>query len=203
MAVIKSGASTDQLTIDAVSKALRATQYDTLGNNRGTKRSYRACTAAGFTIASSTAPFAIIQGSGTTLIRVQRITITGLIIAAVAYATVRAQKFSTALTAGTATALVQVPMDSASAAGTASLCQVYTAAPTAGTLVGTLDSWKTEVQATTAAAAGIPASYTFDFRCTGEAESLVLRGIAQGVGLTFEAAALNQIGGVTFEWTEE
>lgn len=203
MAVTKSGASTDLLTIDPTSKAARVTVYDTLGNNRGVKRTYRASTATGFTVASSTAPFFMIQGSSTATIRIQRITISGVLIAAVAYAIIEVAKYSTAVSAGTPVALTPVPMDSNSAASTSSLINVYTAAPTAGTLVGVMESRRILVQSTTPAAGGVPDQYTFDFRNTGEAESLVLRGTAQGVGLNFDAAALNQIGAIMIEYTEE
>lgn len=203
MAIIKSGASSDQLTIEALSKAARVIQYDSLGVPRGAKRTYRASTATSFTAASSTAPFFMIQGSATQTIRIQRITITGLTIAAVAYAIIELAKYSTIISAGTPVTLTQVPLDSNSAAGTANLVNVYTAAPTPGNLVGVIETWRTMVQSTTAAAAGIPDSYCFDFRNVGENESLVLRGIAQGVGLNFDAAAANIVGGVMVEWIEE
>jgi hypothetical protein len=122
----------------------------------------------------------------------------------VAYNTVALGKYSTAPTGGTAAALTQVPLDSNSAAATVSLLQTYSVAPTAGTLVGTIGGRRLLMQATTAAAAGIPMDAVWDFRVQGESSAITLRGIAENVALTFGAAPASAVTlAVEVEWTEE
>ena len=54
MAVIQSGASSDQLTIDAVSKASRVTDYDSSGRELSVQSKAAFCvTTAGFTPAAA------------------------------------------------------------------------------------------------------------------------------------------------------
>lgn len=204
MAVIKSGASTDQLTVDVTSKAARETPYDSRGNNRGLKATYRAATANAVVAAAGTGLFFLIEGSSTKTIRLQRLGVSGETLTAVAYANIQLQKYSTAASGGTATTLTQVPVDSGSAAGTAGSCKVYTAAPTAGSLVGPLGEKRLLMQSTTAAAAGIPNLVEWDFRNGGESEGPVLRGTTQGIALNFGGAPASAVTlSVEVEWTEE
>lgn len=204
MAIIKSGASVDLLTIDPVSLAARVSPYDKLGNYRGVKATYRAATPNSVVAAASAAPFFIIQGSATKTIIVQRIIISGGTLTAVAYNSYSATKYSSAISGGTPVVLTAVPMDSTSAPATPNLVQVYTAAPTAGSLVGTLSAKRTLLQATTAAAAGIPDIVEFDFRAILETSGIVLRGVAQGLGVNFGAAPATAVTvSLVVEWTEE
>lgn len=204
MAIIKSGASTDTLTIGATSKAARVELYDSRGNSRGVKRTYRSASVP-FAAAASTSPFFIMEGSATTVVRLQRIRVSGLTLTAVAYLSVVLQKYSTASSGGTATALTQVPLDSNEAAGTLGKCSVYTAAPTAGSLVGALACIRVLGQATTAAAAGIPdIELTFDFRTIAEADCPTLRGTSQGLALNFGATPGSAVTmSLEVEWSEE
>ena len=205
MATIKSGVSSDVLTIGTTSKAARVELYDSRGNNRGVKRTYRAATTAPFVAAAGTGLFFVIEGSGTATIRIQRIRISGLTLTAVAYSAVVLQKYSTASSGGTPTNLTIVNVDSTDAAGTANRCAVFTAAPTAGSAVGAIASMRPLAQATTAAAAGIPdVDITFDFRVVGEADCPTLRGTAQGLGLNFAASPASAVTmTLEVEWTEE
>lgn len=205
MAIIKSGASTDQWTIDVTSKGGRVTPYDTLGNNRGAKATYRAATTAPFAAAAGAVSFFLIYGSGTKTIIVQRLRVDGLTLTNVEYLGIVCEKWSTAASGGTATALTQVPVDSTSAAGTANLCSVYTAAPTEGSLVGTVAARRILGEATTAAAAGIPYFAEFEFRNVGgETTGIYLRGTGQGLGLAFAAAPATAVTmSLEVEWTEE
>ena len=205
MAVIKSGASTDQLSVDATSKAARVTLYNTDGVAEGEKATYRAATPTTVVTAVSAAMFFVIAGSGTKTIRVRRIRISGETLTAVIAQSVVVEKWSTAPTAGTAVTLTQVPLDSTDPAATASLCQVYTAAPTEGTLVGTVATHRHLQKPTTAADAG-PA-YTdveFVFGNQSETRPVVLRGTAQALSLAFAAAPATAVTlSVEVEWTEE
>jgi len=200
MAVIKSGATSDQLTIDATSKAARVTLYDEAGNNLSPRDTYRASTTAVFAAAAGTAPFFALYGSATKTIKVKKVVISGLTLTAVAYLNLNIAKYSTAISAGTATALTAVPLDSNDAASTVSLVNVYTAAPTAGTKVGDLTTRRNLGQATTAAAAGIPEEIIFDFNDF----PVVLRGTAQGIAAYFTGAPASAVSmALTVVWTEE
>jgi len=172
----------------------------------GGKATYRASTTNNVVAAASASIFFVIAGSSTKTITVQRITITCPTLTAVAYHSLIVEKFSTAPTGGTATTLTKVPLDSSSAASTANLCQVYTAAPTEGTLVGTIGCQRFLSQATTAAAAGTPpAPIVWDFRNGfGEASGVILRGTAENIGVAFGAAPASAVTvGVEVEWIEE
>ena len=185
MATLKSGASSDQLTIDPTSKALRATLYNTDGTPLSQERTYRASTiiplAAAVTV---NVPFFNIIGSASTIVTIKRIRVSGMTLTAVGYFTINVEKLSTASTGGTSTVLVSTPLDSADAAATA-VVRAYTVAPTKGALVGTLASWRALWQATTAAAAGQTWDHQFVFGDVNQAKGVVLRGVAQEVALIF------------------
>lgn len=203
MAVIKSGASSDQLTIDATSKAARVTLYDTLGNALSQKATYAASTVSTVAAAASaTAPFFVIYGSASKTIRIQRVVVSGPTTTTLAIQGFELIKYSTAPSGGTATTLTQVPLDSTSSAGTSSLCQVYTAAPTAGTALGTIGSVRMINKSTTAVDGSEMSFYIFDYRNLGENSSVVLRGTSQGVGLELHVATATTVS-VSVEWTEE
>jgi hypothetical protein len=172
----------------------------------GGKATYRAATTNNVVAAAGASIFFVLAGSSTKTITVQRVIVTCPTLTAVAYTSVILEKFSSAPTGGTATTLTKVPLDSSSAASTANLCQVYTAAPTEGTLVGAIGCQRSLFQATTAAAAGTPPDpITWDFRNGfGEASGVVLRGTAENIGLAFGAAPATAVTvGVEVEWIEE
>lgn len=202
--ILRSGATTDEITIDPTSKAARVTLYDSLGNNRGVKRTYRAATAAAFTAAAAVdVPWFIIQGSATTVIRVQRISVSGL-IGTLGIAKINVRKYSTALSGGTSANLTAVPLDSNSGAATPNELKQYTAVPTAGTLVGNIGSKAALIKSSTVADGSFFFEVGWDFRAVGESEAPVLRGIAQGLGLVWStAAAAAVLLQVEIEWTEE
>lgn len=204
MAIIKSGASSDQLTIDATSKAARVTLYNTDGTSNSEKKTYRASTIIPLVAAVTVnVPIFNIIGSASTTVKVRKISVSGETLTAVGYFTINVEKLSTASSGGTSTTLTGVPLDSNDAAATA-VVKAYTVAPTKGSLVGTIASWRALWQATTAAAAGIPNFFTFYFGDIPETRSVVLRGVAQELALTFPVV-LASAGtlAIDIEWTEE
>lgn len=189
-------------------KDYAALSSDRMGRLRvfmeGGKVTYRAATTAPFVAAAGAAMFFAICGSSTKTIYIQRIRIAGLTLTAVAYLGIVAEKWSTAPTGGTATALTKVPTNSSDAAATANLCSVYTAAPTEGTLVGTVAAHRVLGQSTTAAAAGFPDWWELDFRNRGENTALKLAGTAETLSLAFAAAPASAVTmSLEVEWTEE
>ncbi len=205
MAIIKSGASTDQLTVGATSKAARVTLYDDLGNTMGAKRTYRASTIIPLvTAVTVNRTIWNIIGSATTTVTVKRIRISGVSIAtAVNYLVFNLVKYSTATSGGTSTTLVAVPIDSNSAAATA-VVKAYTAVATDGALIGTLCSAKVLCPITaTAAALQFGEDIFFDFTANGQ-NGIVLRGTAQELALLYPvAAATVPTQAIDVEWTEE
>lgn len=203
MAIIKSGASSDNMTVDATSKAARVTLYDTRGNAMCSKATYRASTADTVAAAASaTAPFFVIYGSGTKTIKVQRIVVTGFTTTTLAIQGVSLIKYSSAPTGGTPVVLTQVPLDANDAAGTANTCQVYTAAPTAGTALGRIASRRALNKSTTVVDGSPMAEIVFDFRGIDESMPVTLRGTSQGLGLQLHVATATTCS-VEVEWTEE
>lgn len=200
----KSGASADLLTVDPVSKAARVTIYNTDGTSNSEKQTYRASTIIPLVAAVTVnVPIFNIIGSATKTITVKRITVSGMTLTAVGYFTINVEKLSTASTGGTSTTPAAVPLDSTNAPATA-VVRAYTAAPTKGTLVGTIASWRALWQATVAAAAGVTDYFTFNFGDMRETKGVILRGVAQELALTFPVV-LASAGtlAVDIEWTEE
>jgi hypothetical protein len=166
---------------------------------------YRAASLNPFVAAvTADVPWFLIEGSATKLLTIKRIVVTGPTLTAVEYLAINVEKYSTAASGGTATTAPQVPLDSALAAGSASLVKYYTVAPTPGTLVGTIASRRVLGQATVAAAAGLLAQAVFDFSDIPETHGIVLRGVGQGAGLVWATAPATAVTlTVEVEWTEE
>ncbi len=205
MAVIKSGATTDQLTIDPTSKAARVTLYNDDGTYNGEKATYRASTLIPFVPAVTiNIPWFLIEGSASKKVTVKRIAVSGATLTAVAYLAVNVVKFSTAASGGTAISAPMVPMDSNKPAATAAFVKYYTAAPTAGNTVGSIATSRTLFQSTTAVGTSIPRDFVFDFGDMPETGGVVLRGVAQGLGLVWPVVPASTVTiAVDIEWTEE
>lgn len=181
--------------------------YDDLKVYRGVKRTYRANNAVAFTFTAGTGVFFSLVGSATKTVRVQRLTLSGLTLTAVAYNTILLTKTNgTATSGGTklgSANLTVTKADSSHDAATATAA-CYTAGATAGaTPFGIVSSRRVLLQANTAAAAGIPETHVFDWRNVGEADGVVLRGVTQCLEATFLAApATDVLMNVEVEWTE-
>lgn len=138
-----------------------------------------------------------ITGSASKTIKIHSIQIDATATAAAVIAVFLAKR-STANSAGTSTAPVVVPLDSTSAAGTATVL-AYTANPTVGTLVGNIRSEKLLVSTTTSSGETLLINFG---NILGS--PIVLRGIAQT--LAFNLNAVTLAGGSIncfVEWTEE
>ena len=202
---IISGSGATLLDVDPTSKAARCSLYNSDGTYAGGKATYRAAVLIPFTPAVTiNIPWFLIEGSATKTIIVHRIGISGLTLTAVAYLAVNVVKFSTAASGGTATSAPMVPLDSNYAAATAAFVKYYTAVPTAGTIVGSIASWRTLAQATAAAAGGAPWDFVFNFGDMQTTRGITLRGVAQGLGLIWPVApATTPTLTCDIEWTEE
>lgn len=205
MSVIqRSGVDTTEQTIDPISKAGRVTLYNVDGTSNSEKRTYRCSTIIPLVAAVTVnVPFFNIVGSASATVKVRRIRVSGMTLTAVGYFAINVEKLSTASTGGTSTTPPIVPLDSADAAGTA-VVRAYTVAPTKGSIVGTIASWRSLWQATTAAAAGQTWDHIFNFGDLPETRGVVLRGVAQELAMTFPVV-LASAGtlAVDIEFTEE
>ena len=169
-----------------------------------TKATFRACTLVPL-IAAVTADRAIwtLVGSATKTIIVKRIRISGVTLATTAgYLALNLVKNSTATTGGTSTTLVSVPLDTNTSAATA-VVKAYTAVPTDGVLIGTINTSRTYAPIT-----GTPTSISpdiiFNFGDEDGSSGIVLRDATQEIALRFPVAAGTvPTLSIMVEWTEE
>lgn len=198
--VIKSGATTDQMTVGVTSKAARVTCYDGRGNDVGMKVGYSAASVTKLAAPTGTGVFAMIFGSATKTIRIQRIILAGCIATTAINADIAVWKRTAVGSGGTCTTLNPVAKDSGSAAGTATNVKFCTAAPTAGTGGNVAFAQSQYVGVCPA----IGQAVVFDWTAQGMNEAPVLRGTGEGLELTYGTTAANAVTEtVQIEWTEE
>jgi hypothetical protein len=204
MAIIKSGASSDQLTVDATSKAARASLYDPRGFVNVWQPRYSAGLAVRTATAAGTGIFFSIGGSASTVIRIRRFHVSGTCATAATHPDIVLTKTSTATSSGTPTALTQCPRDSSSGAGTAALVNYYTTLATTGTSVGVVGAGHLVLPITaTFAATDQVVGLTWHFGDQYD-EGIVLRGASQCFQAACGTATANAPSFIVWvEWTEE
>jgi len=175
------------------------------------RSTYRAAVTNTVVAAAGSAAFFVISGSATVTRHVRKIRVSGATLTTLAVGSVVVEKWSTtAFTGGTAVTLTRTPVDSAfPAAATDGLVQVYTAAPTEGTLVGTI-ACRRHIWKSATVADGAPfADLEFDFTDMDSPGSQLppgvpLHGLTQSLSLAFGADPASAITlAVEVEWTEE
>ncbi len=183
-----------QAQVPGVNSTL-ATVFTLAYDNSTSKPTY---SATGFvTPASSPTDVCSITGSATKTIRVRRVIVSGANSAAISEA-VSIIKRSTANSAGAGSAMTQIPYNSANSAGTVAVAELWTGAPTLGTVVGVLADRYVLFGAPTSLAPGM------EFQFGQLAAPVFLRGAAQQLSVNLAG----QGGGAgtiicTFEWTED
>ena len=211
MAIIKSGATTDQLTIDPTSKAARVSLYDTSGRPLNTAATYGI--SSFHTPPATPNNLVIIEGSATKTIRVYEMWIYTQNTAAGSQQFFL-KKYSTAATGGTfVSAGTPVPYDSNNAAATPNRVGHFTVDPTPGTLTGI-------IRAVTIASPVLrPATFAGVVELPGvnmicgaqqslahiQIQPVTLRGVGQYLAIDFNDVALvaGQIHQYSIIWTEE
>ena len=171
---------------------------------------YRGVTLTTFAAEAGSAAFFVISGSAFRTRTVRRIRVSGVHLTTLAVLTIVAEKWSTtAFTAGTETALTRVPLDAAySAAQTDGLVQIYTAAPTEGTLVGTVGTRRVIAKSTTVVDGAEFADVEFDFTdpafdIPNQPSGAPLHGLLQSVSLAFAADPASAVTmSLEVEWVE-
>lgn len=209
MAVIKSGASTDQLTIDTTSKAARVTLYDSTGRELYPAKSYSI--SSFFTPVATPNHLVIIQGSATTTIKVIAMWIYTQTTAA-GSAQFFLKKYSTAYSGGVfVSAGTPVPLDSADAAATAVVGH-FSTDPTPGTLVGTIRAvtiatpvLRPATPAGIIELSGVDMITGTQVAVPNSVQPVTLRGTSQYLAIDFNDVALvaGQVHQYTVVWTEE
>ena len=171
---------------------------------------YRGVTLTTFAAEAGDTAFFVISGSAFRTRTVRKIWVSGIHLTTLAVLTIVAEKWgTTAFTGGTATTLTRTPLDSAyPAAQTDGLVQVYTAAPTEGTLVGTVDSRRVMAKSTTVVDGAGFADVEFDFTdpaldTPNQPSGVPLHGLLQSLSLAFAAAPASAVTmSLVIEWVE-
>ena len=165
---------------------------------------YMAAVTNVITVPASTKPFFVLMGSGTKTIRAIRIHITGPTLTTAEYNSIVLKKISSAPENGTITTLVKTPTDSVIPSSTASLCQMYTSAPSSdGTLIGTLQSQRVLLQNTSIGSSEQFTEILFDLRPPESSAGIVLRGTSEGITMSFGATPGSAVTlSLEAEWSE-
>ena len=169
----------------------------TLAYDNSTMKPTYSASRTGITPVASQTDMCTLTGSATRRVKVRRVIFTNVSVATVTEPIAIVKRSSANTGAGTTLAVVSY--DSANATSTVSLSEVWTAAPTVGTLVGVLADINISFPSGTLAT--ISAPYTFEFGSLGQ--PIVLRGIAQSVSINLSGITLTGTVGCTFEWTED
>lgn len=154
----------------------------------------------GFSLAATPTDFLRISGSATKTIRVTSILVYGTetpLLGGGAIRDIVVLKRSTANTGGTTTAVVRVPVDSATAAATASIVAYTTNPTTTGTLVGTIASHKLTDPTTGTVSA------QYGLQLIDANSPIILRGTAEGLCLNGLGVTRNtDLHSITINWEE-
>ena len=214
MAIIKSGATSDQLTVDPTSKAGRVTLYDSSGREVSYQSKSTFGIASGFTPAATPTDIVIIEGSATKTVRVLSMSI-GTTNTAAGSQQFFLIKRSAADTTGTfVSAGTPVKFDSnISFASTVNRVGHFTGNPGAlGASVGTIN------QIRVASPAAIPATWAGIVQVSdveliplenvggsGLQMNVTLRGVGECLAINFNSVALvaGQTHTYRIVWTEE
>jgi len=198
MAIIQSGAYTDNLTIGSSYKTLNSVPYDSRGYIACGYPAYSACTPTKFIAVAGTTPFAQLFNNGPKIVRVSRVQTIGQCATAAVNADLVVTKRTAIGTGGTATVLTTVSKDRL-APLSSTIGKVFTAAPTAGQGGNVITT-----QSVFLSLLGTPAiqvGATFDFLSLGQ-EPLILR-TGQGIELSFATTTTNACTlTCMFEWME-
>lgn len=197
-ATIKSGASTDVLTVGATSKAARVTLYNDNGESGIGKATYSFSTGA-YTPPATPTDTAGICGSSTKTVRVYNIRLSG------SQTTAGINRFhlvkrSAADTGGTAVNGTATTHDTNDAATTVGFLGHYTANPTLGATVATPRSDLVGVPATASALTQMVHEFYMDAEFIGT-KPITLRGTAQCLYINFGGIALPAGSSWSSDWT--
>ena len=207
MAIIKSGASADTLTIDATSKAARVTEYDSTGRELSVQSKTTFAASGTFTPPATPTDMLVIGGSASKTVRIVSIKFTTTNTAAGSQQFLLVKR-SSADTNGTPVSATPIPLDSNDSAS--ATVTHYTANPTLGSTVGTISTVRVASPAAVPGSfAGVVSDAGFEMlhwmQNSMMDKPITLRGTAQQVAVNFAGAALvsGQTHAYTVVWIEE
>lgn len=204
---VRSGATTDILTVDITSKAARVTRYDSSGREISDQSKATYAASGTFTPAATPNDLLTIFGSATKTVRVISLKF-GANNTAAGSQQYNISKRSAVTTGGTPVAATAVPLDANNLAATATVNH-YTADPTPGTALGNINILRVASPVLVPATfAGIVQNVLHEMLPTdgsGLVQPVTLRGVTQGLAVNFGDVALvaGQIHVYTVLWTEE
>lgn len=208
MAIIKSGATSDLLTIDPTSKAARVTLYDSAGRETSLQSKPTYAAASTFAPAVTATDMITIHGSASKTVRVISIYV-GTQTTAAGSIELRVIKRSTAASGPGFNPATMVPLDSNDPAATANVGH-WTTNPTLGTAVGNTNIVRVATPVL------LPASFAGIREDSGQEmlpwyasshldKPIVLRGTGEALAINYNGAALvaGQIHNYRVVWIEE
>jgi len=174
------------------------------GINVSNEHTYFAASSNSISCPASTKSFFIIMGSQTKIIKISKIHLSGLTITAREYNSIVVRKISSIPVGGTAAALTKTPADKISIDSTVSLCQTYSVTPTTdGTLVGTIQSNRSQIGDSNPVQGDPQSEILCDFRSYPESSGIILRGVNDGVSVSFGSVPGSAITlSLEIEWLE-
>lgn len=168
----------------------------TLAYDNSTMKPSYSATVSGVSAVSSQTDVCSLQGSATKIVKVRRVWFHNVTSGATVTEPIAILKRSTA-NSGAGTAIPITAYDTSNPATTVAQAEVWTAAPTVGTLTGVIS----DVPWTFGNAGTLDQPLLEYF---GElAQPIVLRGVAQSVAINLSGTTFTGTISCTFEWTEE
>jgi|WetSurMetagenome_2_1015567.scaffolds.fasta_scaffold00674_21 hypothetical protein len=160
------------------------------------KRDTYSAAISGLVLAAAATDISCLSGSATKDLVLKQVDFSGTATSNTAVDMLLIKR-SSANTGGTSTALTDVPNDSANPAGTATV-MAYTANPTVGTAVGTVEAIKFTMAAATSQVYERTRHYGIE-----EDQGIVLHGVNESVCLNFNGQTISGAAlSVTMEWRE-
>lgn len=203
MAIIKSGASTDEWTIDPISKAGRVTLYSSGGLELLNRPTYSA-TTANFTPAATATDLFVISGSASKTVQILSVTLIGTATAATVIDSFILKR-SSANSGGTSVASTVVQHNTSDPATTVATIQHYTANPSVlGTSDGVIKRNKVNLPIATTAVYPTP-NELLPVCPVGVYSPITLNGTSQFLCVNNNAAAIPAGGAnwsISITWTE-
>lgn len=214
MAIVKSGATSDQWTIDPTSKAGRITLYDSTGAliSSGnpipiavqdiTKATYSAAYKAITPIASATSPFAVIQGSASKTIKIIRVRFSSTATTGTTGGDLWGSKFTT-ISGGTTIAGPTIAKADSNDGNATAVTSLYSVVPSTATQADGFYFSDRYVVPTAAATGPLPVIVNVDMCAIFNMKAMTLRGTGQWFGVGFSVVGSTPLANLQIIWTEE
>lgn len=193
IAALLTGVLVAQAQVPGVNSTLNS--VFTLVYDQSTMKPTYSATATSVAAVASQTDMCSLQGSATKTIKVRRIAFGN--VPTTAYSEVVAVVKRSTANSGAGSALATAAYDTSNAATSVAQAEIWTAAPTLGTIIGVLADVTIPFGISTSSSA----PYYFEWGQRGQ--PIVLRGVAQSVAINLNTVTLTGTVSCLFEWTEE